>query len=342
MKRTTYILIGLFVAGLCVLVGGMFMIFCLGRPYISNQLNLQGEQITKEVPACRVVWLTQTRLYTPERNVWLANSLLEVQPSKEGKNLFSCSKKVNDYLKMTVMGDTLKILLDYSLDQLPQEFKKSKFMAGVLLAYNDGTLLGVYGGSSEQLQKLQPAITALMQQPADKSIHANKHFTSMLQQKGDIRLLATPDALPMDVRGVLNWPHGTQLLGYVLFENGRIYATLQSADFKGDTKEDNQPFHPKNSRELQQAMLSMMHGRPFNISLTSDELLTLSNLRVLMEYASDEPEIKNLYQMIMKIEELNLRGDKNRTNFTIVLNEKKENALKQLVDFAKLFAGSNP
>ena len=95
MKRTTYILIGLFVAGLCVLVGGMFMIFCLGRPYISNQLNLQGEQITKEVPACRVVWLTQTRLYTPERNVWLANSLLEVQPSKEGKNLFSCSKKVN-------------------------------------------------------------------------------------------------------------------------------------------------------------------------------------------------------------------------------------------------------
>ena len=214
--------------------------------------------------------------------------------------------------------------------------------AGVLIAYNDGTLLGVYGGSSEQLQKLQPAITALMQQPADKSIHANKHFTSMLQQKGDIRLLATPDALPMDVRGVLNWPHGTQLLGYVLFENGRIYATLQSADFKGDTKEDNQPFHPNNSRELQQAMLSMMHGRPFNISLTSDELLTLSNLRVLMEYASDEPEIKNLYQMIMKIEELNLRGDKNRTNFTIVLNEKKENALKQLVDFAKLFAGSNP
>ena len=75
---------------------------------------------------------------------------------------------------------------------------------GVLFAYNDGTLLVVYGGSSEQLQKLQPAITALMQQPADKSIHTNKYFTPMMQQKGDIRLLATPDALPMDVRGVLN------------------------------------------------------------------------------------------------------------------------------------------
>jgi hypothetical protein len=86
-------------------------------------------------------------------------------------------------------------------------------------------------------------------------------------------------------------------------------------------------------------MMSMIHGRAFNISLTSDELLTLSNLRVLMEYASDEPEINILYMLIMKIEELNLRGDKNRTNFTVVLNEKNENALKQLIDFAKLFAG---
>ncbi|MEY8686329.1 hypothetical protein AB9N12_09380 [Bacteroides sp. AN502(2024)] len=127
MKRTTYILIGLFVAGLCVLVGGMFMIFCLGRPFI-NQLNLQGEQLTKEVPACRVILLTQTKMYTKGSNVWLANSLLEVQPSKDGKNLLSCSKKVNDYLKITVMGDTLKILLDYPQDQLPQEFKESKFV----------------------------------------------------------------------------------------------------------------------------------------------------------------------------------------------------------------------
>ena len=195
-----------------------------------------------------------------------------------------------------------------------------------MLAYNDGTLLGVYGGSTEQLKKLQPAITVLMQQPADKSIRTGKYFTPMMQQKGDIRLLATPDALPMDVRGVLTWPHGTQLLGYVLFENGRIYATLQNADFKGNTKESNQPFHPQNSRELQQAMLNMMHGRAFN-------------LRVLMEYAPNEPEVNILYQLIMKIEELNLRGDKNRTNFTVVLNEKNENALKQLTDFAKLFIG---
>ena len=31
MKRTTYILIGLFVAGFCMLVGGMFVMYCLGK-----------------------------------------------------------------------------------------------------------------------------------------------------------------------------------------------------------------------------------------------------------------------------------------------------------------------
>ena len=211
--------------------------------------------------------------------------------------------------------------------------------AGVLLAYNDGTLLGSlrrqYGTVEEAATRHHRphATTCRQKHPHRQILHPDD------AAKGDIRLLATPDALPMDVRGVLTWPHGTQLLGYVLFENGRIYATLQNADFKGNTKESNQPFHPQNSRELQQAMLNMMHGRAFNISLTSNELLTLSNLRVLMEYAPDEPEVSILYQLIMKIEELNLRGDKNRTNFTVVLNEKNENALKQLTDFAKLFIG---
>ena len=70
MKRTTYILIGLFVAGLCVLVGGMFVMYCLGRPHFSNQINLQGEQLTKEIPACRVIWLAQTEMHTEECSVW--------------------------------------------------------------------------------------------------------------------------------------------------------------------------------------------------------------------------------------------------------------------------------
>ena len=72
--------------------------------------------------------MTQTEMNTEERGIWLANSLLGVLPSKGEKNTFSCSEKVNEYLKMTVMGDTLKIVLDYSLIDFPQEFKESKYV----------------------------------------------------------------------------------------------------------------------------------------------------------------------------------------------------------------------
>ncbi len=211
--------------------------------------------------------------------------------------------------------------------------------AGIRLAFNDGTLLAIHGRSIAQLKKLTPAITTLMTQSADKSIHANPFFASMMQQKGDIRLLATPDTLPFDLRGVLNWPQGTQLHGYVLFEKGRIYAGLQRADFDGETGESNQPFHPQNTRELQLAMAQMMKGVPFNIELTSEELLTVTNLRALMAFASDEPEVQTLYGLINKIDRLNVRGNSNRTTFTVILQDKNSNALQQLTEFAKQFIG---
>lgn len=211
--------------------------------------------------------------------------------------------------------------------------------AGIQLAFNDGTLLVVYGGSATQLKKLSAAVTALIKQPADKSIHANPFYEPMMKQKGDIRLLATPDILPFNVRGVLNWPQGTQLYGYVLFENGRIYACLQRADFNGETKESNQPFHPQSTKDLQLAMAQMMHGVPFNIELTSEELLTVTNLRALMAFGADEPEVQTLYQLITRIDVLNVRGDSNRTTFTVILQDKKQNSLKQLADFARQFIG---
>lgn len=210
---------------------------------------------------------------------------------------------------------------------------------GVLLAYNNGTLLIVYTGSSLETAKLQPAITALMKQNSEQSIQSNPHFKKMMQQKGDVRLLSTPDMLPMDIRSVLKWPYGTQLIGYLTFENGRIYAMLQQADFNGETQESSQPFHPANSRELQQSMMQLSQGYPFNIELTTEELLTLSNLRVMKEFAPESSEVNALYQLITEIETLNLRGDSNRTTFTVILNDKKRNALKQLVEFGKAMVG---
>lgn len=209
---------------------------------------------------------------------------------------------------------------------------------GIGLAFNKGTLLIVYAGSNAQLQKLQPAVTALMNQPAEKSLHTHPHFTALQKQKGDICFLATPDALPFELRGVFSWPQGTPLTGYALFENGRIYGNLQRADFEGETSEGNQPFHPQNSLDLQKAINTMRYGHPFNIELTTEELLTLTNLRVRMEFTPNDPDVQTRYRLIQKIETMNVRGDGNRTKLTVVLKD-SQNPLKQLADEAILLFG---
>lgn len=204
---------------------------------------------------------------------------------------------------------------------------------GIGLLYDAGTLLVANGDNATQLRKIRPMLDGLMKQPTEQSIRSNPHFKAMMEQTGDIRLMGTPDALPFELRGILNWPHGTQLQGYVLFENGRIYVQLQQAGFQGQTNEGNQPFHPQNSNELQQAMTAIMRGIPFHIELTSQELMTLTNLRVLMEYAPNDPEVNTLYRLVNQVDKLSMRGDYHRTTFTVVLKQQRPNALKQLTDF---------
>ncbi|ADV43506.1 DUF4836 family protein [Bacteroides helcogenes] len=248
--------------------------------------------------------------------------------------------KVNDLKKLESLIDMLAKENICTIPTKADKYSTTEIKdAGIQLAFNDGTLLAIYAQSTTQLKKLSAAIAMLMKQPADKSIHTNEHFDSMMKQRGDIRLLATPEVLPFDMRGVLNWPQNTRLTGSVLFENGKIYANLQRAGFNGETKESNQPFHPQSNQELLQAMMQMMQGKPFNIELTSNELLTLTNLHAIMEFEPDNTEVNTLYGLIMKIETLNARGDNNRTTFTVTLKEKGQNSLKQLVDFARQFIG---
>lgn len=248
--------------------------------------------------------------------------------------------KVND---LPVLNNLLQGFAQENLCSSPQKAEGYRCVEmadiGVGLAYNDGTLLVVLAGSEAEWKKLQSAVTALMKQPAEKSFHSTPQQAALKKRRGDLRLLTTSDALPLDLRSLLKWPHGTQLSGDMQFEKGRIYATLQQADFEGETHESSQPFHPQNDRELQQALMAMTRGGSYNVELTCEELLTLTNLRALMEFTPDDPEIRSLYQLVTRIKSLNLRGDGNRCNATLVLQDQSRNALKQLMEFAGTLAG---
>lgn len=206
---------------------------------------------------------------------------------------------------------------------------------GLELAYNDGTLLMVYHVSSSELQKLSPAINQLMAQPNENSIVHTEHFKQVEQIKGDIKVLATPDSMPIELRGVLSLPQGTQLVGATMFEQGKLVALLKRADFNGEVYINANPFRPKSNGELQAALSAMMRGKPFHLELTSNELLTVSNLRVLMEYSPNDLATRQLYELINKIDLLTLQGDNKLCVLTLDLANKQENALKQLIIFAQ-------
>lgn len=209
---------------------------------------------------------------------------------------------------------------------------------GLELAYNDGTLLMVYHANQSELQRLSPAIDQLMAQPNENSIVHTEHFKQTIQIKGDIKVLATPDSMPLELRGVLSLPQGTQLVGAAMFEQGKLVALLKRADFNGEVYISAVPFRPRNNGELQAALSAMMRGKPFHLELTSNELLTVSNLRVLMEYSPNDPTTRQLYELINKIDLLTLQGDNKLCVLTLDLNNKQQNALQQLIAFVQTFA----
>lgn len=266
---------------------------------------------------------------------WKAPIYLFEAPSMHTK---AATLKINNFTTFNLL---MKLLSQQGYCTEPGEmeghYRTEIKEANLQLAYNDGTLLAVYHEDASELQKLSPAISGLMKQTADKSIQTTDHWKQLTHLKADVRLLATPDAMPIEIRGMFRLPQGTQLVGGMLFEQGKLVALLKRSDFNGDVYISATPYCPQNNRELQAALNSIMRGRPFHMEFGNKELMTLSNLHVLMEFSPNDPEILKSYQLIQKIEKLTLQGDNNLCVLTIDLNDKRENALKQLIGFGRSF-----
>ena len=119
MKRTTYILIGLFFAGILLISGIALTVFIMGEEEPKGVIALDTEErVEKELPACRVVMFERwdfdkgsTEKYGNLSYTMFDDSFsLEVQASD--KNLLSYPAGVDAYLSTEVEGDTLKIRFD--------------------------------------------------------------------------------------------------------------------------------------------------------------------------------------------------------------------------------------
>ena len=125
MKRTTYILIGLFFAGILLISGFALAVFILGDGTSEREIALNtGECINKELPACRVVMFEDRTAYSADKYGDYAYMMLrgnfgmEVQASD--KCFLTYPAGVSSYLSTEVKGDTLKIWLDLPIEKIKE------------------------------------------------------------------------------------------------------------------------------------------------------------------------------------------------------------------------------
>lgn len=125
MKRTTYVIIGMLVAGLAVICGTIFYESChMVRRKPAGAIEIGGERKTVQLPECRVVKLLHSSVVWEEHEqavrepAGISYSLcqvpLSVSPADSGQGSFSYAGDMDEFLSMSSVGDTLLISFDFS------------------------------------------------------------------------------------------------------------------------------------------------------------------------------------------------------------------------------------
>lgn len=130
MKRTTYIIFGMLLAGLVVMCGGIFYSTTLFTGWDDIIMDINGERKTVELPECRVVRLmaerdviTDTEDAKVIRMVSFANLPLNVRPAQTANGTFTYASDMDKYMTMVTSGDTLRIVFNFSREKLEEKFQ---------------------------------------------------------------------------------------------------------------------------------------------------------------------------------------------------------------------------
>lgn len=131
MKRTTYIIFGMLLAGLVVVCGGVFYASMSSLDIDDMNLNVGGDKKTAQLPECKVVQLVAERdIFTDAdkrkkiRMLDFNNAPLKVRQAQSGVSTFTYASDMDKYMTLKTMGDTLRITFKFSEDKLEERYQK--------------------------------------------------------------------------------------------------------------------------------------------------------------------------------------------------------------------------
>lgn len=130
MKRTTYIIIGMLLAGLVVISGITIYSAAHNNTWEDTFMEIKGEQKTVQLPECRVVRFVWTEL-GKDKFITSNDSQfpLKVQPAETAIGSLTYANEMDRYMNMQSVGDTLQVTFDFSNDKLEKKFQDLKWVS---------------------------------------------------------------------------------------------------------------------------------------------------------------------------------------------------------------------
>lgn len=110
MKRTTYIMMGMLLAGLLAVAGTLFYLSTVSVDVRNRFVEIGGERKTVQLPACRVVHLMYADVRKDAPIYDFSNLLLDVVPADTAAGSFSYLSGLDRFLTMETAADTLRFV----------------------------------------------------------------------------------------------------------------------------------------------------------------------------------------------------------------------------------------
>lgn len=137
MKRTTYIMAGVLLAGLVIMCGTIFYISKLGTSWEEVILEVGGNQKTVQLQPCKVVQLSMTKAeykkmkegyYEIDGMVAFTEVPLTVCSDSVASGSFSYAAEMEQFVSIQTVGDTLHIAFDFADDKLDEKYRNQNWL----------------------------------------------------------------------------------------------------------------------------------------------------------------------------------------------------------------------
>ena len=136
MKKTTYIMMGMLVATVCLIVGGVAFLSTQGDERVSSLITLKGEEKVLSLPACKYVMVKKEGMHNVEvkpgivesyHNFVLENDFLLVG-TEDSAPALKIASDLEPFFRTELQGDTLVIGISIPCNQWPEGLDERLFL----------------------------------------------------------------------------------------------------------------------------------------------------------------------------------------------------------------------